>query len=330
MINIGIIGAGSIGSLFGGYIANIKSKKNKISVYIFGRKYHIERINLKGLKLIIPPSNKITINNLISFINIKDYLDQYLKYNIKFDFLILSTKAYDIEKTLQEYSDLLKKTTFLVLLQNGIGNEIIAKKFISESKIIRMITSHGANLIHPGKIVHTGTGFTKIGYPFKKKVFEKYGKEQAILNLERFKNLLDLAGINTSIVPNINIECWEKAFINIGINSIGTLCRLKNGALLENQNIKNLMKETILEAIKVAKLKKINLSNNDFVESCFNVALMTKDNINSMLQDILKGKKTEIDFLNGKVVQYANELDFQVPINELLTSLIKGLEQSKI
>ena len=60
----------------------------------------------------------------------------------------------------------------------------------------------------------------------------------------------------------------------------------------------------------------------------YSVAEKTYDNKNSMLQDILKGKPTEIDFLNGKMVEYAKELRIRIPINELLTFLIKGLERS--
>lgn len=319
-----------MGSLFGGYIANLKSKQYSTNVCLFGRKNHVDAINLKGLSIISPSSQILNIKNIRAFTDLKSYMNNNINKNGIFDYMILSTKAYDIKNALSEYSDLLENAEFLILLQNGIGNEDIVKKSISKSKIIRLVTSHGAVLANPGKIKHTGKGFTKIGYPFKKNVFETHGEKTSLLKLREFKELLDLVGIQTNIVSDIIANCWEKTFINIGINAIGTLCRLKNGELLEIQEIKFLMKEAIKEAIKVANLKNIDIPNNDFVTSSYDVALKTKNNINSMLQDIIKGNKTEIDFLNGKIVQYANESGLEVPINKILTYLIKGLEKSKI
>ena len=71
-----------------------------------------------------------------------------------------------------------------------------------------------------------------------------------------------------------------------------------------------------------------NLSNADYLGIMYDVAEKTSENKNSMLQDVLKGKNTEIDYINGKIVKYAQELGIKVPINETLTYLIKGLEQS--
>ena len=81
-------------------------------------------------------------------------------------------------------------------------------------------------------------------------------------------------------------------------------------------------------SIKVAKLKEITLSKRDFIELMYSVAEKTYNNKNSMLQDILRRKPTEIDFLNGRIVEFAKELNIKVPINEVLTFLIKGLERS--
>ena len=84
----------------------------------------------------------------------------------------------------------------------------------------------------------------------------------------------------------------------------------------------------VKEALEVAKRKEIEISERDYIELMYSVAEKTYDNKNSMLQDILKGKPTEIDFLNGRIVELAKGLKIKVPINELLTFLIKGLEGS--
>jgi len=327
-IKIGFIGAGSIGSLFGGSLANLESKKYITEVIFFGRKQHIEIINKEGL-VIFKDSKKIKIRNILGFTNPKEYYNKFIENDIKdFNYIFLSSKAYDLEIILSKYSKILDHTKWLVILQNGIGNEEIVKKFFPELKIIRVVTSHGALLTKPGEVKHTGKGFTKIGFPFKEKILLKSEKEQSLIALKVLKDLLDLSLIKTEIVNDILINCWEKVFVNIGINAFGTLSRLKNGQILEIKGLKTLMKEAIEEAIKIAKLINVKIPDKNYVVLSYNVAVKTKTNINSMFQDILKGKKTEIDFINGKIVEYAKDLGVQVPVNKTLTYLIKGLEKS--
>ena len=165
---------------------------------------------------------------------------------------------------------------------------------------------------------------TKVGFPFK----SSQNAEQKNLDIQQLKDLLNIVGLDTIVVDDIRKECWEKAFINIGINAFGAITRLKNGELLEIVGLKNLMAEAIKEALLIAKKKRIQLSDKDFISLTFEIAKKTSENKNSMLQDILKGKNTEIDFLNGIIVDYAKDLEISVPINELLTNLIKGLELS--
>ena len=318
-IKIGFIGAGSIGSLFGGYLAAIQSSKYNLEIFFFCRKAHAEAINAKGLKL--EKTDGIQVN-----LGIKAYEKLDNSSVSSFDYLFLCTKTYDIEKAMVQYKNLIEKSNWLVILQNGIGNEDIVKKYCSEDKIIRIVTSNGALLKEPGYVVHTGIGFTNVGFPFMRRTEKNIIEAKSSINL--LKDILDISGIKTTLSDDIIKDCWEKVFVNAGINPFGALTRLKNGLLLENEGIKEKMEEAVIEAVKVARLKNIKLSEKDYVALMFDVAEKTYDNKNSMLQDILKGKKTEVDFINGRIVKYANELGIKVLVNEVLTYLIKGLEQS--
>jgi 2-dehydropantoate 2-reductase len=330
-IRIGFIGAGSIGSLFGGYLASIKSDVYELEIIFFCTKEHANAIRREGLRIY---KNQVVkeIHNIQSFEDENDIKDRIKKdVNYRFDYIFLTTKTYDIEKALSQYIKLLDVSNWLVILQNGIGNEDIVSNYFSKSKLIRAITSNGAFMKSPGSLIHTGEGFTKIGFPFLPEITEDHhylGKANADLKI--LKELFELAGFETQIAEDINKDSWEKVFVNIGINAFGTLTNLKNGQLLEFEGLKHLMAEAINEAIKVAKLKKIELSNKDFISEAYNVAKNTSENKNSMLQDILNGMPTEIDFINGRVLRYAKDLGVRVPINELLTHLIKGLESSSI
>ncbi|MGQ4874740.1 MAG: ketopantoate reductase family protein [Promethearchaeia archaeon] len=324
-IRIGIIGAGSLGTLIGGYLAMINSDKYDIEISLFCREAHSIAIRRNGL-ILENESGQFEITNIQSYSSGDSF------NIISFDYLFLTTKAYDISNALIEYKELADKCRWLVIFQNGIGNEELVQEYCPAHKIIRGVTTNGALLKEPGYIIHTGKGFTRIGFPFIKlsdseseSNMQKEGVREA---LEILNDLLNLAGFNCSISDDIIRDCWEKIFVNVGINPFGALTRLKNGDLLKNNAIKNLMAEAVKEGLKVAEGLGINLPDKDFVALTYDVATKAAENKNSMLQDILKQKRTEIDFINGKIVHYAKKLGIRVPINELLTALIKGLESS--
>jgi 2-dehydropantoate 2-reductase len=322
-LKIGFIGAGSIGSLFGGYIADIKSDVYSIETIFFCTKAHAEEVNTKGLKIYRNQELKI-IKNIKAYENEKYIEDLTLRdVDFKFDFLFLTTKAYDIETSMLQYKKLIEISSYLVILQNGIGNEEVATQYCSRTKIIRVVTTNGAFLDRPGHIIHTGEGITKIGFPFHEAL-------QAEEDLVLLRDILNLSGLETIIVKDVIKESWEKVFINVGINAIGTLTRLPNGKLLENESLRYIMEESIKEAIRVAEKKEIELPKRDYISITYDVANKTAENRNSMLQDILNGHPTEIDFINGRILKYAEEIGIRVPFNKFLTYLIKGLEQSRI
>ncbi len=329
IIKIGFIGAGSIGTLFGGYLASVKSEKYSIEVVLFCREQHAKAINNDGLNLTVDQKTK-EIRNIKAFESPDKYMGAtFQKSENSFDYLFLTTKTYDIEGAINQYKKLIDFCKWFVVLQNGIGNEDIVKEHCSPEKIIRAVTSVGALLIQPGKILHTGKGITKIGFPFLYTLdLDSKRLDQVQIGLDYLTEILNISGLETISVNDINRDCWEKVFVNIGINAFGALTRLKNGELLQNSNLKHLMGHVVREAIRVAKLKKVNLSDSDYIGIMYDVAEKTSENKNSMLQDVLKGKNTEIDFINGRIVKYAQELGVDVPINETLTYLIKGLERS--
>ncbi|MFX1380058.1 MAG: ketopantoate reductase family protein [Promethearchaeota archaeon] len=330
-LKIGFIGAGSIGSLFGGYLAGVKSELYSIEVIFFSSKPHVDKVNKKGLKLYRDQQIRL-IKNIKAYENEEKFEavtteDSFLG----FDFLFLTTKAYDSEAAVCQYKKLIDISKWLVILQNGIGNEDIIVPYCKKSKIIRVVTSAGAFLEKPGYIIHTGEGITKLGFPYLSDLnLEPSLIEKAETDIGLLKDILNVAGLETIIVEDIVSECWEKVLVNIGINALGALTRLPNGKLLENDGLKYILEEAIKEAIEVAKMKEIKLSRTDYVAIAYDVAEKTAENKNSMLQDILNRKTTEIEFMNGRILKYARDLGIKVPFNESLTFLIRGLEQSKI
>ena len=329
LVKIGFIGAGSIGSLFGGYLASTHSEENPLEITFFGRKNHAFAINREGLRLIAGDKDLI-LNNIKVYESAKNFTESLeIGEEYKFDFLFLTAKAYDTERAMVQFKRIIESSNWFIILQNGIGNEALIKKYCNEDKILRVVTSHGALLENNGYVRHTGVGFTKIGFAYLKPdnlTAKRY--EKAEESLQFLKNLLNASGLQTEIVADILKCSWEKVLVNIGINAIGALTGLKNGQLLEKEYLRKLMEKAVKEALEVAYAKQIDLADIDYVELMYSVAKKTYNNKNSMLQDVLKGKPTEIDFINGRIVEFGNKLGIEVVINELLTSLIKGLESS--
>ena len=326
-LRIGIIGAGSIGSLFGGYIADIKSDIYDLEVIFFCEKSHSDAVNDRGLKIHKNQDIK-EIANIKAYDNEKE-LEKKVEEDstFGFNFIFLTTKTYDIEKVIVQYKKLIDTSNWLVILQNGIGNEDIVVNHCSKLKIIRGVTTNGAFLKEPGNLFHTGVGITKIGFPFINNLnVDDDTLERANSDIALLTDILKLASFESLIVNDIIKECWEKVFVNVGINAFGALTRLKNGQLLEFEGLKLFMGKAIEEAIQVAKARNIEISQKDYITLTYKVAKMTEENQNSMLQDILNGAVTEIDFINGRILKYARELNIDVPVNELLTHLIRGLE----
>ncbi|MHA2039652.1 MAG: ketopantoate reductase family protein [Promethearchaeota archaeon] len=328
-LRVGFIGAGSIGSLFGGYLANIESDHYNLDVIFFSLGDHVRVINQDGLE-IVKNQTVQKISTIHAYEDEKSVEERIeTDPSFRFDFIFLTTKTYDIESVVPQYQKLIDVSNWVVLLQNGIGNEDVVSKYVSKFKIIRAVTTNGALLKDPGRVIHTGEGVTKIGLAFPEIVnLKEEDKEKGEINLTLLSDLLKLAGFETVIAENIIKESWEKVFVNVGINAFGALTRLRNGELLKSEGLKSLMGEAIEEAIQVAKLKNIKLIEKDFVALTYEVARKTAENKNSMLQDVINGCPTEIDFINGRILTYANELGIKVPINELITYLIKGLESS--
>jgi 2-dehydropantoate 2-reductase len=300
-MNIVILGAGAIGSLFGGLL----SKKNNVS--LIGKKVHVQAIKENGLKI----TGKTQLNVKTSA------EDSIKKINFSPDLLILTVKAYDTENAIKDAKSIIGANTVVLSLQNGLDNVDKICKIVSREKIIAGVTTHGAFFSKPGLIKHTGSGETILGELDRKKT-------------KRIKHIADLfneAGIKTKISTNIVREIWIKAIVNSSINPLTTFFQCKNGYILENPILENLVERVCEESTDVANNDGIQLSHQDMIKKTKEVILSTSENYSSMLQSFTKGGKTEIDSINGKIIHMGKRNNAKTSINELLVYLVKSLRE---
>ncbi|AIF70283.1 hypothetical protein PAP_09540 [Palaeococcus pacificus DY20341] len=295
-MKIYILGAGSIGSLFGALLARVEE-----DVTLIGREEHVNAINEEGLKVTGVEEFTVYPNAITHAPNENP------------DLLILATKSYSTKAALECVKGIIGDKTWVLSIQNGLGNEDLALKYTKN--VLGGITTNGAMLEKWGVIRWTGKGITRIGvYP---KGNSRFAEEIAML--------FNAAGIKTKVSDNIIGWKWLKAIVNSAINPLGALLEVKNGYLLENDYLQDILVSIAREGCMVAQQWGISFEEHP-IEVIIDTLKRTSDNYNSMLQDLKRGKKTEIDYINGKIVEYAEAIGLKAPMNELLVALIKAKE----
>ena len=298
-MNIVIFGAGAIGSFFGALL----SKKN--NVYLIGRNPHISTIKRKGLTLLGKTQLNVKISAYDSAYDIMLYPD----------LLILTVKSYDTKNAIHEALSIINDDTIVLSLQNGLDNIDKIKKVVNPHNILCGVTTHGAILSKPGVIRHTGQGYTVLGELNRKKTER----------LQHIVHVFNDAGIETKYTLDIDKEIWIKAIINSSINPITTFFNCKNGYLMKNPILENIVERVCRESTYVARSHKINISYQNALKKTKEVIQNTADNYSSMLQSFKRGKKTEIESINGVIVSIGKKYGIDVSINDLLLHLINNI-----
>ena len=129
------------------------------------------------------------------------------------------------------------------------------------------------------------------------------------------------------MVTNIHSVLWGKLLINIGINPLTAIMKVKNGQLLNYPSLLDILHEAVTEGCTVAKKLGIEIPFPDPVEKVKNVCAATSNNFSSMLQDILAHRKTEIEYINGSVVKYGKKALVPTPVNRILVGIVSSIEK---
>lgn len=286
-----ILGAGAVGSSFGAALSR------NHDVTLIGGKAHVEAVNSKGLSI---------SGNIDGTFHLK--ADTEIRSIPEKTLVILATKVQDSARAIEGIKNLLKKDTVILILQNGIGNEEIVRHAAGkEVKILRGVLKVAAEFLEPGA-VRFWSGRTIIGQG-----------ETA----EEIVEMLNKCGLDAKLSENIDRDVWNKLVVNCVVNPLTAILRATDGAIIVD-SLKKTRIEIVKECTAVAEAEGIVLGA-DLAERIDKTVAGYK-NFSSMYQDITKRKKTEIDYLNGKVVELGKKHDIPTPVNETLAGMIKFLE----
>lgn len=288
-----ILGAGAIGSVLGGLL----SEKNDVT--LIGDKTHVDAVNSNGLSV---------SGDVIATFHV--HADTKIRQIPEKTLIFLTTKAYDSERAIREVRRLLRKDTVILVLQNGLGNEEIVRRVAGgEAKVLRGITTMAAEFFKPGEV----------GY---------WKGETAIAHdapADKIAQTLNASTLKTSLSKKIKYEIWSKVVVNSVVNPLTAIFRVRNREI-GTQPLANVRHYIVRECIQVGRAEGIAFPRG--LEQSIDREILAYANFSSMCQDILKRKKTEIDFLNGRIVELGRKHGVLTPVNETLVDFIKFLEES--
>lgn len=286
-----VLGAGAVGSAFGAALS-----KN-YDVTLIGSKVHVEAVNLRGLSV----SGDINGTfNLDADTEILEIPEKTL--------ILLTTKAYDSADAIEGIENLLRNDTVILVLQNGIGNEEIVKKAVGNKiKVLRGVLKVAAEFLEPG-VIRFWRGKTIIGRDHV---------------AEEIVEMLNKCGLDARLSEDIDKDIWNKLVVNCVVNPLTAILRVADGEIIVN-SLKKIRSEIVKECLAVAKAEGVILASD--LTDRIDRSVAGYANFSSMYQDIVKGKKTEVEFLNGKIVELGKRHNVPTAVNETLVGLIKFLE----
>jgi len=302
-ISAAIIGCGAMGSLFGALLARAGHTVWMIDIH--PERAHVMAAN--GIHVEAPGGDlHVGVNATADPSTVPPA-----------DYVLVFVKAYDTSAAADVAARLIGPQTTVVTLQNGLGNaEVLSDRF-GPDRVVGGATAHGATEIAPGHVRHAGVGPTVIGAVMPKST------ERA----RRLAVILTQAGFETEVTDDLPGAIWSKVVINCGINAVGALTRLRNGLLVEDSGASQVMRSAVEEAAAVATMKGITLAYCDPAERVEQVCRATAENINSMLQDVLRCRRTEVDAINGAISREGDEHGAATPVNDALAALVGAIER---
>lgn len=306
--HIAVLGVGAMGSLFGALLTRVTRNpclsQQHISVTLFGNwQAHIDAVNSQGLLIRYPDdtTRRLRVNMTSAISSLPPT-----------DVVLVMVKSFQTGAAAGIAKKLLKKGGMVLSLQNGLTNYEILANTIGKRQVFAGVMDAAADLPVAGEIDYVAPGNTCL--PLLP------GREEQMSQLAAIFNA---AGIQTILSRDPLGLRWGKLAVNAAINPLTALLEIRNGDLLNNSRTRELMIAAAREAERVAAASGITLPYPDVSAHVIAVCKKTARNRSSMLQDLQRGRPTEIEAITGALLSIAKEKNIPVPVNEMLLNLMR-------
>ena len=297
-MRLGIFGVGALGCLYGVRLAPW------VDTTLFGHwDAQVKRINEQGIS-IRELSGRDFTHHLKATTDIRSLAG--------IDIALVLVKSPQTAETAKEVAAVLRPRGLVITLQNGLGNREILGCYFSQNQILVGTTSQGANLSTTGHLTHAGNGMTYL---------EKHTRSNDVVAL------FAQAGIPVQIQADVRQVIWGKLAVNAGINPLTALLGWQNGELNEDSRAREMMCVAAEETAAVAQSLGITLPYQSASRAVIDVAQATATNRSSMLQDLMRGAKSEIQAISGEIVRLGEDSQVETSTNRfLLNTVVAGEE----
>jgi 2-dehydropantoate 2-reductase len=303
-VRVCIVGCGAVGSLFAANLAQLED----VDVWAYDvSQAHVDAINANGLRL----TGAGDVTGRLQATSDAAALPAC-------DFGIVATKSMHTEGAIAATSHAFAGGA-VATVQNGVGNEEVLARHVA--RVIRGTTFPAGKIVEPGVVQWDVKGDTTLG-PFDPK--PAHPEEIAVL-----ADACTRGGMPTAAVADARPAQWRKVIFNASTNPVGALTGLTHGRVCERPDLRAVVSALVDEGKAVAGAQGITLDADpeELIDHAAKPEVAYGHKA-SMLQDVEARRATEIDFLNGGIARFGRELGVPTPLNDAITSLIKGLEAS--
>ena len=313
-MNVLVIGSGAVGI---GLATSMLSQNANVSIYARGET--AKAIKANGVK-------RTGLFTHYSFTN--DEVNVYENYEEipkdTFDYVFITSKTTandDISKRLDEFRHILKENFKIIIFQNGFGNDEAYLRFFSPEEVYsaRVITG----FTRPERHISEVTVYTE---PILLGSLQK----QDPSDLQTIADMISASGIKCEITNEVDKYLWAKMLYNCALNPLGAILDVNYGKLTENEYSKDIMNciiDEIFNVIKASEYETLWESSDDYKDIFYSKLVPdTYGHYSSTHQDIQRKIKTEIDSLNGKVIELGEKNNVDVSTNKIIYKLIKSIE----
>lgn len=302
-MRIGIVGAGAMGGLFG---ARLLVAGHSVS-FIEVSHDTIHTIRNHGLQLHSTDENVC----LWPEIGVADHFER------PFELMIVFTKGFHTARAIADVRHLVDLQTWVVSVQNGLGNAELISKVVGADRIIVGMTDFPADLKSAGIVHSHGQGHIRL--------WSYTGK--TLPGVSDVAEIFDQAGLHCVADPDVQIAIWEKLAFNVALNSICSVASLSVGELGAAPGGPALVSSVVEEVVAVAESCGVSVSLPRIMATINHAFANHVSHKPSMLQDLEAGRKTENSFIAGAVVNLGNAKGISVPVTHSLFTLVNIREQ---
>jgi 2-dehydropantoate 2-reductase len=296
-------GGGAMGGLFGGYLA----RAGEDVVLVDVSQASVDAIDRDGLAIEEKDGSTVTLR---------------VKASSKpneigpVDLIVNFVKCYDTEAAITAAAPMLGDSTAILTLQNGWGNADRIAAVAGRSRVMVGLTYHSGTLLGPGRVKHSGIGMTHVG--------ELDGSKSR--RLETAVAAFRKAGIDTAASSRIIDEIWKKLALNVCTLPTSALLHFPAHELIQHEGTIALMQGLLAEVVAVAKAQGINLDQAERWQAITSLLKQAVGARASMLQDVEANRRTEIDVVNGAIVEAGRQNSAPTPLNDAMVWMVKSLQ----